>query len=58
MNGIHQYTAAGTVPENVWVHLAATYNHQTGITKLFINGAEQGSVRISGNANKDMSQCK
>jgi|SRR3712207_4566864 len=39
--------AAWTVPTNEWVHIAVTFNNETGATDVFINGVHKGSTQRS-----------
>ena len=47
-NGI-TVTSTSTVPNNIWIHIAASYNNTDGDFVLYINGQNEGIVSASGN---------
>lgn len=57
-SNVYRYTAAGTLPQDEWTHVAATYNADTGVIYTYINGAEVSSQRLSAAANLDSASSK
>ena len=47
-NGI-TLTSSATVPNSIWVHIAASYNNADGNFVLYVNGEEDGSDLATGN---------
>lgn len=57
-SGAYSYTPSGFLPLNEWTHLAATYNTETGVINMYVNGAEVSSERVSASANLNSATCK
>lgn len=45
--GIYQSSIPLDLPENQWVHVVATYDQNTGISKVYVNGVLAGTANIT-----------
>src|SRR5205823_5498459 len=42
----HFGTSAGVIPSNQWTHVALTFDRDTGIARLFVNGANLATTNL------------
>jgi len=49
-NSSTRLTGATTIPNNVWSHVAATYNSTTNVFTVYVNGNADGTITTAGAA--------